>query len=76
MNPYIYYGVILTIYAACVCTGLFVSNLGVVFELISAFTLSFLGFFWPASLYLLAEKKYGNIEDSEKRQIHRIHAWI
>jgi hypothetical protein len=65
MNPYIYYGVVGTIYVVCVCAGLYISNLGIVFELSSAFILSFLSFFWPAWLYLLAEKKYGSFEDRD-----------
>lgn len=74
MNPVIYYSFTTLIYVICVIGGIFVSNLGIVFDLISALTLSFICFIWPGGFYLMAERRYGEIETKDKRKIHRIHA--
>ena len=58
MDPKIYYGCTALIYLICVIPGLFVTDLGIVFNLITALTLSFLNFIWPGGFYLLAEKRY------------------
>ena len=76
MNPFIYYGCTTLIYAVCVVGGILVTNLGIVFNLISALTLSFLCFIWPGIFYLFAEKRYGDKEGRSSRRIHRIHSYI
>lgn len=60
MNPYIYYGGTTFIYVVAVLLGIFVKDLGIVFDLMSSFTLSFLNFIWPGTFYLLAEYRYGD----------------
>ena len=60
MNPVIYYTVTTIIYVICVIGGIFVKDLGPVFDLISALTLSFLCFIWPGGFYIIAENRYGD----------------
>ena len=55
MNPYIYYAGTTVIYGICVLLGIFVKDLGIVFDLMNSFTLSFLNFIWPGTFYILAE---------------------
>jgi hypothetical protein len=76
MNPIVYYGGTTFIYVVCMIGGLFINNLGLIFDLLSAVVLSFLNFIWPGSFYLIAERRYGNPETRDERKIHRIHAWI
>jgi hypothetical protein len=54
MKPGIYYGSVTFIYVICVIGGLFIKDLGLIFELVSAFSLSFLDFIWPGGFYLMA----------------------
>jgi hypothetical protein len=63
MSPVIYYGGTTLIYSVCVIGGLFISDLGLVFNLISAVVLSMLNFIWPGTFYLMAERRFGNPED-------------
>lgn len=60
MNRYLNYGSTLLIYVICAVGGIFISDLGIIFELISAITLSNLNFIWPGVFYLKSEKRYGN----------------
>lgn len=60
MNPYMYYGGTTFMYGICLLLGLFVKDLGIVFDLMNSFTLSFLNFIWPGTFYLLAEHRYGD----------------
>ena len=50
-------------------------DLGLIFELISAFTLSFLDFIWPGGFYLLAERKFADKASGNSRLIHKVNAW-
>ena len=76
MNPLIYYIGTTLIYGVCLVGGLFVTDLGLVFDLISAFTLSFLCFMWPGLFYIVAESRYGDKMTRDSRKIHRIHAYF
>jgi hypothetical protein len=62
MNPYFYYIGTSFIYVVCVIGGIFIDDLGLVFNMISAFTLSFLGFIWPSSFYLMAIYYHASVE--------------
>ena len=77
MNPYIYYGVTFFMYGICFCGGLFVNDLGLIFELISAFVLSFLNFIWPGAFYIFAERRYGMTEKGDNStKINIYHSYI
>jgi hypothetical protein len=76
MKPWIYYSGTTFIYLLCVVGGLFINDLGIVFNLISAFVLSFLSFIWPASFYLVAEYYHTDPKGREDRRLNIIHAWI
>jgi hypothetical protein len=76
MKPWIYYTCTTGIYLLCVVGGIFIDDLGIVFNLISAFVLSFLNFIWPASFYLAAEFWHTNPEGRDKRRLNIIHASI
>jgi len=64
------------IYIINVGIAIILYDLGLVFELISGFTLSFLNYIWPGMFYLMAEKRFGSEEGSKGRLIHRIHSYI
>jgi len=75
MNPLMYYGLSILLYALCVTLSIFVTNLKTIVELLSAVAFSSLSFIWPGMFYLIAEKRYGGTAGRDGRLIHRIHAW-
>lgn len=72
MNPIIYIGATTFIYLASVAGGLFITDLGKVFEIIAGLSLSFLDFIWPGIFYIFAERKYSK----KKSLINITHAWF
>ena len=75
MKPWVFYTSTVLLYGLVVVGGLFINDLGLIFELITAFSLSFLSFIWPGWFYLKASSKYGNPNMSNKL-LHKIHAWF
>ena len=65
MNPIIYFGGTTFLYVVCLILGLTVKDLGIIFDLMSSVTLSFLKFIWPGTFYLIAEIKFGDPKTSD-----------
>ena len=59
ISPSAYIIVTTATYLLCVLGGVFISDLGFVFEMITAFAVSFSAFIWPGLFYLVAYEKYG-----------------
>lgn len=76
MNPWLYYCGTIFIYIVCVILGIFINNLGTVFNLLSSLGLSSLACVWPGMFYLIAESRYAEDYMRRKNRINRIHAWI
>ena len=54
MSNFTYYTTTTVTYLLCFAGGLVIDNLGTVFELIAAFSLSFLQFIWPGLFFIQA----------------------
>ena len=63
----LYYGATFTLYISLICCGLTIKDLGIVFDVVTAFGLVFLSFLWPGLFYLLAENKFGDPKTSNER---------
>src|SRR5438128_2694645 len=75
MNIFAYVGLTLAFYVVCVTLSIFVTNLKIITELLSAVAFSSLSFIWPGMFYIIAERRYGDPFTKNNRRIHRIHAW-
>ena len=71
MNPTVYYTMTFIAYLSTILGGLMIKDLGIVFELLAGFTLSFLGFIWPGLFYLLANSRYGGRSIESKTDIRK-----
>ena len=49
MSPVMFYSATSILYIVIILGGLFITNLEVIFEFITAFSLTFLDFIWPGS---------------------------
>ena len=58
MNYVIYIVVTMVIYWSEVFLAMLISDIGLIFEFISAFTISCTGFIFPGLFYLRAEEKF------------------
>lgn len=76
MSPWIYYPVTTILYIACVMGGVFINDLGIVFEFLAAFTLSFIIFIWPGMFFILSVRKQCNSEEKKQKILLIIGAWI
>jgi hypothetical protein len=59
MKPKIYIIGTLILYLFVVFGSIFIRDLGMIFEIIAAISLTVINFIWPGSFYLIAEHKYG-----------------
>ena len=59
MNIWLYLSVTLLLYAIEMTMAILIDDITTVFNFASAFSISFLAFWFPAGYYLLAEKRYG-----------------
>jgi hypothetical protein len=55
--------------------GIFVNDLGIIFELLAALTITQIGFIWPGVFFLIADKRYGT-GDLRNRYWSRFNAKI
>ena len=76
MKPSVYYTSTTLLYLVIVVGGLLIKDLGLIFEVITAFSVSFIAYIWPGLFYLLAERKYAPKSSASSRRIHRIHAYF
>ena len=76
MNIVLYFSLSLLLYIVCIVLSIFVTNLKIIIELLSAVAFSSLSFIWPGMFYLIAERRYGDHSGKKGRLIHRVHAWI
>ena len=48
------------IYLISVLGGLFISDLGIIFEFIASLSMTSINFIWPGMFYLIAENRFAN----------------
>ena len=77
MKNLYYYTATLLLFLAETFFAIFIPDIDVVFNFVSAFSVSCLGFFFPAVFFIWSEKKYGNNQEVlQRNKIHRIMAWF
>lgn len=58
MNSYIYYSITIVLFIMEMTIACLTTNIGLVLDFASAFSITFLAFWFPSFYYLKAEKKY------------------
>jgi hypothetical protein len=76
MNTWYYYGATLIIYILEVLLAIYISDVGIVFQISAAISGSSVQFIWPGYFFLHSEKKYGTKSDWEERKFVRVMAWL
>ena len=62
MNYGLYLAVTLILYAAEMVGSIYIKDIEMIFNFVSAIAMTFLSFWLPAGFYLMAEKKFGTAE--------------
>ena len=63
MIPCLYYGLTIALYTAEIIVSILMPSIGVIFNFISAFTLSGLAFIFPGLFYYLCQRKFQTFYD-------------
>lgn len=72
MNSWVYFTGTLVLYFLCLMGGLFIKNLGVVFEIIAALTMSNINFICPGYFFLLACRRFIKEEGQDSFFKHKV----
>ena len=62
MNKYYYYISTILLFGLEAFLAIVVDDIGTIFNFLSAITVTFLGFWFPAFFFIFAEKKFPNAE--------------
>lgn len=76
MKSWVFYTATTLLYLLIVAGGMSNIELGFIFEIITAFSLSFLDFIWPGVFYIMAERSYGSPHNRGKRKLSLVNAWF
>lgn len=76
MKPVYYYGGTLLIYVVEMIGGIFISDIGVLFELSGAFASTALTFFYPALFYLISERKFATMTEKKMNKLVKASAYL
>ena len=76
MNYTIYLVSTLGLYIAQIVLSIIVDDLGLIFEFISAISISALAFIFPGVFYIIAERKFGTTQQKIDGKNMRIRAWF
>jgi len=76
MNNFYYYAITLGLFALEVFLAIILDDIGTIFNYLSAITVTFLGFWFPAFFFIYAEKKFPNHKLYQSNLFHRIMAYF
>jgi len=76
MNYLVYISATLGLYFAQVFFSIIVDDIGLIFEFISAISISSLAFIFPGAFYILAEYKYATSLEIIQGKRKRVAAWF
>lgn len=76
MNYVIYLATTLALYGGQIILSIIVNDIGLIFEFISAISISALAFIFPGMFYLIAEHKYATMFQKSQGKSMRIRSWF
>ena len=76
MNYGIYLATTLALYGGQIIFSIIVNDIGLIFEFISAISISCLAFIFPGLFYLIAEHKYATLFQKQQGRGMRIRSWF
>ena len=75
MNYCLYLFATLSLYAGQIALSIVVNDIGLIFEFISAISISALAFIFPGVFFLVAERKFATQFQKQQNRVMRVRAW-